>query len=803
VPHRRPRFVAALAVLLGLLLTSTAFAAEPPNQHDPCAKAGRDSCATTGTGQYRTYRYGVRWFGDYRKAVDGVDDPLFCVDLRFWYPSKAFGYERRSAAGLHNRDGDAVSTTDLRRMAYALWLDDTSKKDVTQQSATMLYVHGLMGDAAPGEVASNAIGSAVQSRYATIARSAAKYAGPYTVEVKAPATLTAGTPATLTARVLAASGAAVPDVAVTLDGTGTGDLPQSVRTGTTGTAQAAFTPTSAGAAKVVAKAQVAASLPALYVPTKGAAARSGQRLAGPATATVAATVQAAVKAAPQVHTQISQQAIASGTAITDSVAVSGLSGESVTVKAALYGPFPASDKTACDGAPVWQGAFTAAADGSYVTDPVTVATPGYYTYVEWIDESDRVAAARTTCGDAAETTVVRGAPAVATQVSAQASAPGAQITDSLTVTGLGALSATINVELWGPYASKDAIACQGTPVWTGTVAAAGDGTYQSPPVTLPAAGYYTYRETLAETPAYAATATACGDVAETALAKAAPVVTTAVADQVVRPGSPLADHVKVVGLGKTPATVDVRLYGPYATRAAMDCQGTPYWKGTVPVTGDGEFTSPKTVVKRAGFYVYVESIAGSDTVTAAATACGDEAETSLSAPQILTGRGDVRAHPAPSASASAADAVKPTRVTVPRLGIDASIVGADIDLSDGTLGIPQNIDRVGWWRDGAAPGDNAGTILLAGHVDSAKRGAGAFYPLRSARTGDTITLTSDDGKARRYRVTSLRRMPKAELPTSVFTRTGEKRLVLVTCGGTFDARAGHYRDNIVVTAKPA
>jgi len=36
----------------------------------------------------------------------------------------------------------------------------------------------------------------------------------------------------------------------------------------------------------------------------------------------------------------------------------------------------------------------------------------------------------------------------------------------------------------------------------------------------------------------------------------------------------------------------------------------------------------------------------------------------------------------------------------------------------------------------------------------------------------------------------------------VFARTGKARLVLVTCGGPFDQRSGHYKDNIVVTAVP-
>src|SRR3954452_12240707 len=97
----------SLAVLLAFC--GAARAAEPPNQNDPCSKHGRDSCGTTGKGSYRNYRYGVRWFGDYRGAVDGVNSGTFCIDLRYWYPSKAYDYEERSAAGLKNRDGDAVS----------------------------------------------------------------------------------------------------------------------------------------------------------------------------------------------------------------------------------------------------------------------------------------------------------------------------------------------------------------------------------------------------------------------------------------------------------------------------------------------------------------------------------------------------------------------------------------------------------------------------------------------------------------------------------------------------------------------
>lgn len=103
---------------------------------------------------------------------------------------------------------------------------------------------------------------------------------------------------------------------------------------------------------------------------------------------------------------------------------------------------------------------------------------------------------------------------------------------------------------------------------------------------------------------------------------------------------------------------------------------------------------------------------------------------------------------------------------------------------------------------GATPGSATGAILLAGHVDSARSGAGAFYGLEGARAGDSVSVTSSDGKTRRYSVTSMRRVRKGALPAGIFSRSGPRRLVLVTCGGPFDAARGVYRDNIIVTARP-
>ena len=75
-----------LVVAASLIAAGTAAAVLPPNPNDPCSTAGRDTCGTTGVGFYKTYRYGIRWFGDYKGVIDG-GGRSFCIDLGYWYPS--------------------------------------------------------------------------------------------------------------------------------------------------------------------------------------------------------------------------------------------------------------------------------------------------------------------------------------------------------------------------------------------------------------------------------------------------------------------------------------------------------------------------------------------------------------------------------------------------------------------------------------------------------------------------------------------------------------------------------------------
>ena len=901
-----------VTVLLAPPGTAPATAAEPPNQHDPCSRAGRDVCGTTGFGAYRTYRYGVRWFGSYRNAIPGVTDPAWCIDLRFWYPSSRFGYQKRGIAGLRSREGKRISAAELRRTSWVLF-NYGAKRDNATQAAVMLYVHSVMGDGAPGEVDPAAVG--VSSLFNRISREARRFAGPYMVTLDVPAKATAGRRVTAVAKVRSATGAAMANVRLRLAGSSGADgLPSVVRTNSRGEAKitGVAADVDGGIRLKVETDRLAAPAPDLYVPSKGAAVRNAQRLVVAASTTASAQATVSVEPAqvtvttaatpatlllgepnsdritisgppsswrgkvtvraygpaasgeaircegqpaaevsytagpgeseappvtptapgwygyqvtvegssqvvgtttpcaepserfvvevqPAVRTQVNEQSALPGATLTDRVWVSGLQGQPATVGAALYGPLPARDALRCDGAPFWQASYPVTGDGELLTDPVTVTVPGYYTYLETIAASGFVRAASHPCGEAAETTVVRGTPTIRTEVSQQEATVGAEVFDTVVVGGLGRLRAPVEAELWGPYPSREAITCEGTPAWKGTLTVEGDGTYATDRVTVKQAGWYTYRERIVATEAYDAVETACGEAAETTIVRAAPKVVTKVSSRVVRPGSQIFDRLSVSGLGETAAKVEVELHGPFRTRAAITCSGAPFWKGTVAVRGNGSYVTPKVRVGKSGFYTYRERIASSTVSAGTETACAEEAETSLVQPLIPTG-GEPRQAREVDAAKPPAGGSRPTSVRLARLGVQARLRTVSIDADHTNLHVPDDIRTAGWWADGSWPGAKTGATLIAGHVDSARRGAGAFYPLTRARRGDAVELRTADGRTRRYRVTRVQRVRKDRLPSSIFSRQGAPRLVLVTCGGPF--ADGHYRDNVIVTAVP-
>jgi LPXTG-site transpeptidase (sortase) family protein len=143
----------------------------------------------------------------------------------------------------------------------------------------------------------------------------------------------------------------------------------------------------------------------------------------------------------------------------------------------------------------------------------------------------------------------------------------------------------------------------------------------------------------------------------------------------------------------------------------------------------------------------------------------------------------------------------PADLRVADVRLDMRVLPMGVDAA-GAMDLPADTAEAGWYRFGPAPGE-AGTTVLAAHVDSLVTGLGAFARLRDVPVGAAVTVTTADGAAHGYRVTDVERTPKTEVPLDLlFQRSGDERLVLVTCGGEFDRRTGHYRDNVIVTAIP-
>jgi hypothetical protein len=143
----------------------------------------------------------------------------------------------------------------------------------------------------------------------------------------------------------------------------------------------------------------------------------------------------------------------------------------------------------------------------------------------------------------------------------------------------------------------------------------------------------------------------------------------------------------------------------------------------------------------------------------------------------------------------------PVRLSVPALGVDSAVDPVGVE-PDGQMTVPAEVDRVGWYRFGPAPGGE-GSAVIAGHVDSRTQGLGAMAPLRNAAVGDEVVLSDAAGTTTRWRVVSRELIEKQVLPLDrLFTRAGPPRLTLITCGGPFLPEYRSYRDNVVVVAEP-
>ncbi|GAB2673933.1 class F sortase [Thalassiella azotivora] len=144
----------------------------------------------------------------------------------------------------------------------------------------------------------------------------------------------------------------------------------------------------------------------------------------------------------------------------------------------------------------------------------------------------------------------------------------------------------------------------------------------------------------------------------------------------------------------------------------------------------------------------------------------------------------------------------PVTVRIPSLGVTAPVDPVGVQ-DDGSMTIPTDGDRLGWYRYGPTPGGPQGSAVVAGHVDTRAGGPGALFRLRDLEPGDEVVVTTGSGREVTYRVSGREVFQKTALPTDdLFRRDGAPVLTIITCGGPFQPELRSYRDNVVVVADP-
>ena len=180
-------------------------------------------------------------------------------------------------------------------------------------------------------------------------------------------------------------------------------------------------------------------------------------------------------------------------------------------------------------------------------------------------------------------------------------------------------------------------------------------------------------------------------------------------------------------------------------------------------------------------------------VTAACGTGGDHVTTvgSTAAPSsAMTASPDVNELPPEPTAMQGGGIEGPYVLRIPRIGVDAHVVPIKSN-EEGILEPPRDPTVVGWWSDGAAPGEAKGSAVLVGHAVR-NTGGGVFDDLGDLSRGDAIELEGAHSTLT-YRVRSNHVLSKATslaMPSRSSTRlalagwsSSPAVILTVRCGG--------------------
>ncbi|MDQ1421998.1 MAG: hypothetical protein QOJ52_3960, partial [Acidimicrobiaceae bacterium] len=333
------------------------------------------------------------------------------------------------------------------------------------------------------------------------------------------------------------------------------------------------------------------------------------------------------KASPTIVTTASAPVTVGGT-ISDSAVLAGGVAPTGTITFTVFGP----NNPTCTGAAAFTSTVAVAGNGTYSSATFTTTAAGTYQFVAAYSGDANNNPVTSACGAPNESVVVaKGTPTIVTTASPTVPA-GGTISDTATLAGGVAPTGTITFTLFGPANPT----CTGAAIFTSTVPVAGNGVYPSGTFVVATPGTYNWVAVYSGDTNNASVTSACGAANESVtVTKANPAIVTQ-ASASVPAGGQITDTATLSGGAAPTGTITFTLFGPNNPT----CTGAAIFTSTVPVAGNGNYTStPPFTANAAGTYQWVAAYSGDTNNNAVVSACGAANESVVvtkAAPAIVT-----------------------------------------------------------------------------------------------------------------------------------------------------------------------
>lgn len=282
-------------------------------------------------------------------------------------------------------------------------------------------------------------------------------------------------------------------------------------------------------------------------------------------------------------------------------------------------------------------------------------------------------------------------------------------------------------------------------------------------------------------------------------------------------GAGLSDVVSITLPSRQSAVLTGSLYGPVAPIKGS-CQGLTWTNAPIAgsftpinVNASETVTSSPIVTTRAGCYSFAEALALSTQTITTSPGVASETVTVVAVrkphhvPQVNAGLA-ASAHPASvklNAHASGCTSTPSANtIAIATLCIRAPVVSSG--LAGGNVSVPADVHNVGWFTHSAKSNAKTGSTAIVGHINYVGQGPGAFANLPKLHRGATIGLNIRSQGTTHWKVVSVTLVKKGTLKDSLYSHSGKRYLVLISCAGQLRhySDGWHYTDNVIVRAVP-